>query len=59
MDKQTIAVWFSCGAASAVAAYLTLQKYGGTHNVRIINNPIAEEDADNILMTCKNGYSMT
>lgn len=46
-DKQTIAVWFSCGAASAVAAYLTLQKYGGTHDVRIINNPIAEEDADN------------
>lgn len=47
MEKPTIAVWFSCGAASAVAAYLTLQKYGGTHTVRIINNPIAEEDTDN------------
>ena len=44
---QTIAVWFSCGAASAVAAKKTLEKYGDTHNVRIINNPIAEEDVDN------------
>jgi hypothetical protein len=39
-----IAVWFSCGAASAVAAKLTLEKYSG---VRIINNPVAEEDEDN------------
>lgn len=42
-----IAVWFSCGAASAVAAKLTLEKYGSTNDVRIINNPIAEEDKDN------------
>jgi len=47
MQKEKIAVWFSCGAASAVAAYLTLQKYGNTHEVRIVNNPIAEEDDDN------------
>jgi len=47
MQKEKIAVWFSCGAASAVAAYLTLQKYGNTHEVRIVNNPIAEEDNDN------------
>jgi len=45
--KEKIAVWFSCGAASAVAAHLTLRKYSETHDVRIINNPIAEEDADN------------
>ena len=46
-NKETIAVWFSCGAASAVAAFKTLQRYGATHNVRIINNPIEEEDEDN------------
>jgi hypothetical protein len=39
-----IAVWFSCGAASAVAAKLTLERY---ENVRVINNPVVEEDADN------------
>lgn len=42
-----IAVWFSCGAASAVAAKKTLELYGDSHDVRVINNPIAEEDADN------------
>jgi hypothetical protein len=45
--KPTIAVWFSCGAASAVAAKKTLELYSKTHIVRVINNPIAEEDADN------------
>ena len=44
---ETIAVWFSCGAASAVAAFKTIEKYGQSHNVRIINNPVAEEDPDN------------
>jgi hypothetical protein len=44
---KTIAVWFSCGAASAVAAHETIKRYGHTHNIRIINNPIAEEDEDN------------
>ena len=44
---STIAVWFSCGAASAVAARLTLDLWGDTCNVRIINNPVAEEDPDN------------
>lgn len=47
MPKEIIAVWFSCGAASAAAACLTLQKYRQTHDVRIINNPISEEDEDN------------
>jgi hypothetical protein len=45
---KTIAVWFSCGAASAVAAKLTLERYASTHNVRVVNNPIKEEDSDNI-----------
>lgn len=44
---ESIAVWFSCGAASAVAAKMTLAKYGNSHDVRILNTPIAEEDADN------------
>lgn len=41
-----IAVWFSCGAASAVALKLTVDKYG-IEAVRAINNPIANEHPDN------------
>jgi hypothetical protein len=46
-DGQTIAVWFSCGAASAVAAKRTVERYGDRCNVRVINNPVAEEHEDN------------
>lgn len=46
-DGDTIAVWFSCGAASAAAAKKTIELYGSTHKIRIINNPIKEEDPDN------------
>lgn len=46
--SKTIAVWFSCGAASAVAALKTLEKYSDRYNVRIINNPVIEEDEDNL-----------
>ncbi|MGC8064282.1 hypothetical protein, partial [Salmonella enterica] len=46
--EKTIAVWFSCGAASAVAALKTLEKYSGQYTVRIINNPVIEEDEDNL-----------
>lgn len=44
---DTIVVWFSSGAASAVAAKLTIEKY---HEciVRVVNNPIADEDTDNL-----------
>lgn len=45
---ETIAVWFSSGAASAVAAMQTLAQYGDTCNVRVLNNPVIEEDADNL-----------
>ena len=45
---QTIAVWFSCGAASAVAAKKTLELYHNTHTIRIVNNPVIEEDDDNV-----------
>lgn len=47
MEKETIAVWFSCGAASAVAAKKTIEKYGDTHNVVVVNNPVVNEDSDN------------
>jgi hypothetical protein len=47
MIKPVIAVWFSCGAASAVAAKKTIELYGSTHEIRVINNPIAEEHHDN------------
>lgn len=46
--KETIAVWFSCGAASAVAAAKTIERYGQTHTIRVVNNPVIEEDADNL-----------
>jgi PP-loop superfamily ATP-utilizing enzyme len=45
--KKTIAVWFSCGAASAVAAKKTIEMYGEKAIIRVVNNPVAEEDADN------------
>jgi hypothetical protein len=48
MEKQTIAVWFSCGVASAVAAKKTIEKYGETHNIFIVNNPVKNEHPDNL-----------
>jgi len=48
MSNKNIVVWFSCGAASAVAAKLTVEKYGKDNNVMIVNNPVQEEHSDNI-----------
>lgn len=45
---DTIVVWFSCGVASAVAAKKTIEKYGHMTNIRVVNNPIAEEHPDNM-----------
>lgn len=42
-----IAVWFSCGVASAAAAKLTVERYPDD-DVRIIYNPVLEEDLDNL-----------
>lgn len=44
---DVIAVWFSCGAASAVAAKKTIQKYGHIATIRILNNFVVEEHPDN------------
>lgn len=46
-NGSTIVVWFSCGAASAVAAKKTIEKYGDRCTIRVVNNPVAEEDEDN------------
>lgn len=43
MNRKAIAVWFSCGAASAVAAKLTLDAYRDSCNVRILYSPVSEE----------------
>lgn len=47
INDSEIIVWFSCGAASAVAAKKTLEIYGPNNNVRIVNNPVIEEHDDN------------
>lgn len=47
-EGDVIAVWFSNGAASAVALQETLARYGNIAIVRAINNPVIEEDEDNI-----------
>jgi hypothetical protein len=47
IKNKTIVVWFSCGAASAVAAKYTLDLYGKDNTVIICNNPIEEEHEDN------------
>lgn len=44
---DVVVVWFSCGAASAVAAKKTLERYGDSCTVRVVNNPVTEEDPDN------------
>ena len=46
-EGDTIVVWFSCGAASAVALKKTIEKYHNLCTVRAVNNFIVEEDADN------------
>ena len=44
---DTIAVWFSCGAASAIATKLVVNFYSQYANIRVINNPVKEEHPDN------------
>lgn len=48
IEGKTIVVWFSCGAASAVAAKIIIDKYSESNNVLIVNNPIKEEHKDNL-----------
>lgn len=46
-SPPSIAVWVSCGLASAVAAKLTVERYQFTHVIRLVNNPVVEEGEDN------------
>jgi tRNA U34 2-thiouridine synthase MnmA/TrmU len=46
--NDVIVVWFSSGAASAVAAKKTIEKYKNIATIRIVNNPIKEEHSDNL-----------
>lgn len=46
--NKTIVVWFSSGAASAVAAKKTIELYGKHNLIYVVNNPIKEEHSDNI-----------
>lgn len=41
---MNVVAWFSCGAASAIAAKLASEQHPG---LRIVNNPVAEEHEDN------------
>ena len=45
--EKDIAVWFLCGAASAVALKKTVERFG-IDRVRAINNPVREEHEDNL-----------
>ena len=45
---DTIVVWFSHGAASAVAWKETVRLYGDCCRILAVNNPVIEEDEDNI-----------
>lgn len=47
MENKLIVVWFSCGAASAIAAKKTIEKYGGKNKIIIANIPVHEEHEDN------------
>ena len=47
LPQDTIVVWFSCGAASAVAAKKSVELYGDICSIRVVNNPILEEHEDN------------
>lgn len=46
-SNNRVVVWFSCGAASAVAAYLAIQKYGDS--AVIVNcDTLSSEHPDNL-----------
>ena len=46
-NESRVVVWFSCGAASACAAFLALQKYGHARTHVVYCNTLASEHEDN------------
>ena len=57
-DINRVVVWFSCGAASAVAAKLALKKYKNIHPVEVVYTDTASEHPDNdrFLSECENWF---
>lgn len=52
--ERRVLVWFSCGAASAVAAKLTIAKYGSENVVIAYTDPGAEHpDSERFLRDCE------
>ena len=47
MSGKRLVVWFSCGAASAVAAKLCLAKHRGEYDIEIARCVVANEHQDN------------
>lgn len=58
MDTKRIVVWFSCGAASAVAAKLALKKYTGKVPVVVAYCDVGSEHTDNerFLVECEQWF---
>ena len=56
-DGDIIAVWFSCGSASAVACKKIIEKYPNC-DIRVVYNPVMEEHPDNLrfLRDCENWF---
>ena len=46
--SDRIICWFSCGAASAFASYLTLKKYNYSPNIELVYCRVKEEHEDNL-----------
>ena len=47
MTINRVVIWFSAGVTSAVAAKLTVDKYGGVLPVHLVNTDTGSEDDDN------------
>lgn len=58
LPGQTVAAWFSCGAASAVATKRLIDRVGHKANIRIMNTFIEEEHSDNrrFLADCEDWF---
>ena len=60
IKDKTIVVWFSCGAASAVALKKTIEVYGKNNKIVAVNNPIKNEHPDNqrFLKDCEDAFNI-
>lgn len=60
-ETARVVVWFSCGAASAVAAKLALKKYAGIHPVVVAYTDTGAEHPDNarFMRDCEAWFGQT